>query len=198
MASKSGSAALRSKLAESLDAANQDAPAEKEASIMTVPAASPAAEATASQPVLSDERLITSSMLLAAGAGAIPVPLWDGAAIVAVQVKMLSDLSAHYGTPFTRNAGKSVVLALLGGLAPGLLARGAAGMVVKAVPVLGTAYGVLAQPLFAAAVTYAIGRVFSSHLKSGGTLLTFDAKDFRDSVTNEVQTGLKKAVALKL
>lgn len=198
MASKSGSTALRAKVAESLDAANQSAPADKEVPIMTAPATAPAAEKPVSQPTLSDERIITTSMLLAAGAGAIPVPLWDGAAIVAVQVKMLSDLSAHHGTPFTQNAGKTVVLSLLAGLAPGMLARGTAGMFVKTIPVLGTIYGSLAQPAYAAAITYAIGHVFKSHLQSGGTLLTFSPRDFKDSIAQEVQTGMKKVADLKL
>jgi uncharacterized protein (DUF697 family) len=198
MPSKSGSAALRAKLAESLDVANHGVSADKGTSLMTTPAASPVAAEPASTPALSDERIITSSMLLAAGAGAIPIPVWDGAAIVAVQVKMLSDLSAHHGVPFTQNAGKTAVFALLGGLAPSLLARGAAGMFVKSIPVLGTVYGAIAQPAFAAAVTYGIGKVFCAHLKSGGTLLTFSAKDFKDSISAEVQTGLKRASELKL
>ncbi len=165
---------------------------------MTAPAPNPVAEKSAAVPVLSDERIINGSMLLAAGAGAIPFPLWDGAAIVAVQVKMLSDLSAYHGVPFSKNAGKTAALALLGGLAPSLIARGAAGMFLKAIPVVGTVYGALAQPAFAAAITYAVGRVFSSHLKSGGTLLTFNARDFKDSIAAEVQTGLKRASEMKL
>ncbi|MBM3854736.1 MAG: DUF697 domain-containing protein, partial [Verrucomicrobia bacterium] len=97
----------------------------------TAPAtAAPAAALCANQ-------IVKSSMILAAGAGAVPVPAWDAALVFGVQLKMLADLSAAYRVPFSENIGKSAVAALLGGLAPALIVQGAAGSVLKGLPVVG-------------------------------------------------------------
>ncbi|MGA7726495.1 MAG: hypothetical protein WCA95_14555 [Opitutaceae bacterium] len=197
MEKKRSASNIRSKLAEALDSANQEPKDTQTSSTMTtteilVPSTSADAPVT-----LSPEKIINGSVLLAAGAGAIPVPLWDSAVLFGVQLKMLADLSAAYGKPFDKNIGKSAVAALLGGMAPGLIARGAVGGLLKTVPGVGSILGTLAQPAFAAAVTYGVGKVFVKHYESGGTLLTFNAKEFKDTFTAEVKTGMKKVSEFK-
>jgi uncharacterized protein (DUF697 family) len=219
MATKSSATALHAKLAESLDTANQGAHETHSHKAMTTHTshshtshsthtkhkASHAAEGAAThelaelkKPELNVTKIVDSSMLLAAGAGAIPLPIWDTVAIMAVQVKMLADLSAFYGVPFKENAGKAAVASLIGGLAPGLLARGTFGLFLKLLPGVGSVFGAIAQPAFAAALTYGMGKVFISHFESGGTLLTFNAKDFKSTLTDEVKAGMKKVTELKI
>ena len=156
-----------------------------------------AAPAGATPSTLTPEKIVNTSMLLAAGAGAIPGPVWDSALVIGIQLKMLADLSAAYGKPFDQNVGKSALGALLGGMAPALLARGAIGGFIKAIPGVGSLIGALTQPAFAAATTYAVGKVFIRFYETGGTIFTFNAKEFKDTFTEEVKTGMKKVSAFK-
>jgi len=213
MSTKSSATELHAKLAESLDTANQEAH-EKESHAMTThaapsttkhPKAAHSVKDAAAHEIaelekapLTAAKIVDGSMILAAGAGAIPLPVWDAAAIVAVQVKMIADLAGFYGVPFQKNLGKTAVFALLGGLAPGMLARSSAGLFLKLLPGIGSLVGAIAQPAFAAAVTYGVGKVFISHFESGGTLLTFSAKDFKDTMTEEVKAGMKRVSEIKL
>ena len=108
-----------------------------------------------------------------AGAGLIPVPVADVAAISLVQLKMINSLSKHYDVPFTRHLAKNIVGALVGSIAPYTLAAPAASLA-KMVPVVGTYAGMVAMPAMAAASTYALGKVFIQHFASGGTFLDMD------------------------
>jgi|SRR5579871_1456942 len=112
--------------------------------------------------------------LYAAGTGLIPVPLVDFAAITAVELKMLADLSKIYGVPFEHDRVKPIVTSLIGGYASTKLGYGIGGQFLKAVPVIGQVLGVLAVPGFAAGLTWAVGKVFIQHFASGGTFLDFD------------------------
>jgi uncharacterized protein (DUF697 family) len=112
------------------------------------------------------------------GAGLIPVPLVDLAAISLVELKMVHSLANLYGVPFSRSAAKSIIGALIGGGGTFVLAAPAAS-VVKFVPVVGQFFGVLTEPAIAAAATYALGKVFIQHFESGGTLLDFNIRTQR-------------------
>src|SRR5204862_2573037 len=103
-----------------------------------------------------------------------------------------------YGKPFAENAGKSAVAALVGSLAPGMLARGTFGIFFKTLPGIGSLVGAVALSVLAGGCTYAIGQVFVRHYESGGTLLTFNAKDFQAGFTEEVKAGMKKVAEVKI
>jgi len=117
------------------------------------PTTAPEAPVAATPVVLTANQIVNGSMLLAAGAGAVPAPLWDSALVFGVQIKMLADLSAAYGKPFTENLGRSAVAALLAGAAPALIARGALGSLIKSIPGVGSVLGAVTQPALAAALT---------------------------------------------
>jgi uncharacterized protein (DUF697 family) len=122
----------------------------------------------------------------AVGAGVIPLPGVDLAALVAVQMTMLSKLAKHYEVPFRKNAAKPVVVALLGDVLGSTLSGGTVSLA-KMVPVVGTIVGVIALPAFVGAVTYAVGRVFVSHFEAGGTLLNLDPAALRDHFKTEFE-----------
>ena len=71
-----------------------------------------AAEAPPSSDVERD-KLATSVVdrysLYAGGAGLIPIPAADIAAVAAVQLQMVRKLSEIYGVPFSANLGKSLI-----------------------------------------------------------------------------------------
>jgi uncharacterized protein (DUF697 family) len=115
-------------------------------------------------------QIIKKYALWSAGAGLIPIPWLDLAAITGVQVKMLAQLSRVYGVPFERGRAKAVITGLLGSTAAYSLAYGLPGAAVKMVPLVGSLVGAVATPLFASAVTYGIGNAFVPHFEMGGTL----------------------------
>ncbi|MEN9314595.1 MAG: hypothetical protein RIS35_988 [Pseudomonadota bacterium] len=130
--------------------------------------------------------LIAEHVPWAAGAGLIPVPALDMAALVGLQLRMLARMSALYGVPFSESRTKSAVASLLGTvLASGTGA--ALGSLVKFVPVVGSLVGLAATPAAFAAATHAIGRVFLMHFEAGGTFLDFDPARTRDHFRAEFE-----------
>ena len=134
--------------------------------------------------------LVKRHLPWAAGAGALPLPCIEFAAIVAVQLRMLAKLSETYGVPFRQQAAKSIVATLMVTLVQNTLYGGLA-MAVKFVPVVGTLLGITVLPAVAAAGTYAIGKVFITHFEAGGTFLEFDPK----KVQKHFQSEFEKARA---
>ena len=127
------------------------------------------------------------------GAGLIPIPFLDLAAISGLQLKMISDLCKQYDVPFRDQNGKAIIAALLGYIVPESLSRGIVGSLIKAVPLVGAIAGGLSMSIFTGATTYAIGSVFARHLASGGTLLDMDLKTIGADVQEEFENGKKVA-----
>ncbi|MFA5910711.1 MAG: DUF697 domain-containing protein [Vicinamibacterales bacterium] len=130
--------------------------------------------------------LIKTHSLYSAGAGLLPIPLVDWVAISAIQVKMLKEISAVYEVPFDSERVRSIVAALLGGLAGTSLGYGLGRNLLKAVPVFGPVLGGFSVSAMGGAVTWAVGRVFMQHFASGGTLLDFDPDKMRQHFKDEV------------
>jgi uncharacterized protein (DUF697 family) len=129
-------------------------------------------------------KLVDRFSLWSGAAGLIPVPLLDMAAVGGVQLNMLRRLSEIYGVPFSDNLGKSVIASLAGAVIPASTATTTAigfGSLVKSVPG-GQMVGALTMPVFSAAATYVIGKVFIQHFASGGTLLDFNPPDYREFI----------------
>ena len=134
-------------------------------------------------------RLRRSTHWYSAGAGLIPIPLVDWAAIAAIEVKMLADIGGVYGLPFEADRVRPLVSALIGGYAAQKLGYGIGGSLLKGVPIIGQALGMLSVPAFAAAITYAVAKVFIQHFASGGTFLDFDPDKVRAYFQSEVGKG---------
>jgi uncharacterized protein (DUF697 family) len=206
MANQTKNELLKSKLAHSLDVAqvetdtSSDATAtEGEIDTNSTELIGNAAEILATQSTVpAADRVIMTSSLMAAGAGANPLPGWDIAAVAGVQLKMLADLSKLYDVPFTQNIGKSAIGALVGGLGPTYLARGSLGAAVKVIPGVGQLVGMVALPALSGGCTYALGRVFVAHYESGGTLLSFKPKEFSSRFAAEVKAGMQKIASVKI
>lgn len=115
----------------------------------------------------------------AAGFGLIPIPLVDVATTTGFSIKMLHSLAGYYGVRFRSDVGKSVITSLLGGLAAPAAGLGLASLL-KGIPVIGLPLAVISTPATNYAVTFAVGRVFTAHFGTGGTLFDFDPEQFRD------------------
>jgi len=147
--------------------------------------------------VLDDsQKLVKNYMWWSMGAGLVPVPLVDMAAVTGVQMKMLADISRAYDVKFTEDAGRKIVLSLLGSLIPNGLARGFLGSLLKMVPVVGTIMGTISMSVFSGATTYAIGKLFIQHYETGGTLLDLDVKKMNDFFQEKFAEGQKMAAEM--
>jgi uncharacterized protein (DUF697 family) len=140
------------------------------------------------------QRIVEKHMWYAAGAGLVPVPYFDMAAITAVDVRMIKELAEAYGVEWVEERGKTLAASLLGGVGAGMLARNVTvNTVIRAIPLVGQAAATLSMSIFGGAATYALGRVFTQHFVSGGTLLDFDPESARTYVSEQFQKG-KRAV----
>jgi len=132
--------------------------------------------------LVSEANKITKrKTIYAAGAGLIPFPILDAATLMAIQLTMIRSIGNLYGVPFKEDLVKPLVGSLAGSF-------GSVGMI-KSVPGLGTVLGSTATVLSGAAVTYALGRVFTNHFDQGGTLLGFDPVNSRAYFLKEFKAG---------
>lgn len=138
------------------------------------------------------DRIIQTHTLWAMGAGLIPLPLFDVAAVTAIQVDLLSSLCAAHGVPFTQQSGKSFVMALTGSA----FARIAASMV-KALPGIGTIVGGLSMSVMAGASTWALGKVAAQQLERNGSLFDVDLDQARKSYDQAYEQGKEVVSELK-
>ncbi|WP_022851254.1 YcjF family protein [Limisalsivibrio acetivorans] len=143
-------------------------------------------------------KTVRNYMWWSMGAGLIPVPFVDLAAVTGVQLKMLSDLSKYYDdVEFSESKGKAIIASLLGSIIPNSLSRGSVGSILKMVPVVGSILGGLSMSIFSGASAYALGKVFIQHYESGGTLLSFDPDKVKDYYKEYFEEGKKVAEDLE-
>lgn len=128
---------------------------------------------------------------LASGLIPLPIPFIDAAAIFGVQMKMLSELSDHYGVPFEHNRAKSILMSLIGGIVPYFAGAGIAGMIGRTMPVIGWGVGMATVSVLGAATTQATGVVFIKHFEMGGTLFDFEPGATRKFYRQEFERARK-------
>jgi uncharacterized protein (DUF697 family) len=131
-------------------------------------------------------------MLVALGAGLVPFPIVDIAAVTGVQLDMISRLCRIYGVDYSESIGKSLLSALAGST----LARIGASLV-KTIPVAGPFLGGVSMAVLSGATTFALGQVFISHFENGGTLQDFDFKAYQKYYEENLELGKKVASKLK-
>jgi len=98
---------------------------------------------------------------------------------IETQIQMLRRISQIYSVPFSTNRGKALIASLAGSMIPASSGMGAASLT-KSVPVVGTAVSAIVMPALSAGATYAIGMAFIQHFASGGTLLDFNPREYRE------------------
>jgi uncharacterized protein (DUF697 family) len=136
--------------------------------------------------------------LWSGAAGLIPVPFVDMAAVGGVQLIMLRRLSEIYKVPFSDNRGKSVIASIAGSVLPASTATTTAmtaGSLVKVIPGVGWAVGLVTMPALSAGATWVIGKVFIQHFASGGTLLDFNPPDYREFIKAQKEKFSKRSAA---
>ncbi len=130
------------------------------------------------------EKLIREHMVAAMGAGLVPLPLGDWATTLAVQLHLVRELAKLYGVPFLAGAAKGLIVSLVGATS----VRGATTLI-KLLPGVGWMVGGLTASVLAAAMTYAVGKVFQRHFEAGGTLQNFDVQAARKAYESAFREG---------
>jgi uncharacterized protein (DUF697 family) len=125
------------------------------------------------------EEIVKKYAMYAGGAGLIPIPFLDFAAIAGVEIKMLKELADKYTVPFDHDRVRPIVASLIGGYASTKLGYGIGTTLLKSIPLVGPLLSLFAVPGFGAGLTWAVGRVFIQHFASGGTFLDFDPESVR-------------------
>lgn len=129
----------------------------------------------------------------AVAVGLVPLPVIDMVAISCLHVAMLGALCAVYGVPFSKERGRVLVAALLGGVMPTLAGHQILTTIAKRVTMIGTLFGMVSVSGFAVAATFAVGRVFVAHFESGGTLLDVDLAAAKERVAAHLKTSPRPA-----
>ena len=142
-------------------------------------------------------KTVKNYMWWSMGAGIIPVPFVDLAAVAGVQLKVLSEISKIYEVPFSESRGKAAIASLAGFALPHSMAFGAVGSLLKAIPVVGAFAGAPAMVLFCGGYTWALGKVFIQHFESGGTFLTFNPDEVKEYFKAQFEDGRKIAESLE-
>ncbi len=130
------------------------------------------------------QKIIQSNALFAAAGGAIPVPMFDVAAVTLVQLDMLKALCKLHGVNYAELQGKAIISALSGSL----MARFSASAF-KLVPGIGSLLGGISMAAFSAANTYSLGKVFDFLLGKYGSLDNFDVEEIRKVFEEEFEKG---------
>jgi len=141
---------------------------------------------------LRADRIIRKHVLWSTGAGLIPVPLADVAAVTAVQVSMLEDLSKLFGVELSEPVLRNFITALTGGM----IARIGASAI-KAIPGIGTFLGAASMSIMSGASTYAVGQVAKSEFESGGQLANIDLARAKSAYSKAYESGKDYVTKLK-
>jgi uncharacterized protein (DUF697 family) len=140
--------------------------------------------------------LVKKYMLWSMGAGLIPVPIVDIATVSGVQLKMLNEISKVYNVKFSKNAGKAIIAALLGGISADALSKSYFTSMIKSIPIVGLV-GAVSMPIYSGATTWAIGLIFIQHFAAGGTFLNFDPNSVKEYFKKLFAQGQEIAQNLK-
>ena len=138
------------------------------------------------------EAVVNKYLPWSMGVGFVPSPILIVAGVTGIQLKMLSEIAKVYGVPFAENRAKSIVVSLLGALAPGALG-GVVGGLVASIPFIGAWLLPATRPLLAGASTYAVGKIFVQHFESGGNFLTFDSVQAKKLFAERFEEGKAQA-----
>jgi len=144
----------------------------------------------------TSQALVKKYMWWSMGAGLIPVPIIDIAAVSGVQLNMLNELSKVYDIKFSKNAVKSIIGALLGGISADALSKSYVTSIIKSIPIIGVV-GTVSMPIYSGAATWALGKIFIQHFASGGTFLDFDPKKVKDYFSDLYKQGQEIAKNMK-
>lgn len=142
------------------------------------------------------DEIVKRHVYWAVGAGLIPLPVVDIAAVTAIQVDMLKQVCTFYKIDYSEESGKTWITALVTSTMSSVLAR-VGSSALKFIPVIGTVLGATSMAIVSGASTYALGMAFSHHFENGGTFANLDEGKVKEIYNEQVKEGKKIAKSLK-
>jgi uncharacterized protein (DUF697 family) len=115
--------------------------------------------------------------MVSAAAGAVTVPVLDVAALGAIHIALIKDITTHYGAEFSEHAARNILIAIGASLIPGSIGSVFARRALRLLPFVTPGIGLAAMSASSAAVSYLLGTVFVRHFEAGGTLDTFNVEN---------------------
>lgn len=134
------------------------------------------------------DSIIKTQVMISMGAGLVPIPILDIAAVTAVQMDMVKQLAQAYGVPSQSGIDKGLITALTGSI----FARIGASFI-KVIPVVGSLLGGVSMAIMSGASTYAVGQVFKRHFEAGGNFANFNPTSARSIFEEEYEKGKQQA-----
>lgn len=141
--------------------------------------------------------IVKKYMFWSLGAGVLPFPLVDYAAVLGVHLQMVRKLAQYYEIDFSKQRAKSIIGTLISSSSAVAIKNGLLGGLLKAIPVAGQVLGATSMSIFSAATAYALGQVFIQHFEAGGTLLDFNPDKVRAYFAEQFEEGKMKASEIK-
>lgn len=120
--------------------------------------------------------------LTSGGAGLITAPFLGMAALTALHLALIRELSHLYGVEFSKQSARGILLAQGAAFVPGWLGFGLQNTILKRLPVLTGAVGWVALAGMSSVVTYGLGKTLVEHFEAGGTLADFDVKHLHQAL----------------
>lgn len=142
------------------------------------------------------QSVVRGNVIAAMALGLVPVPVIDVAAVVGISVRMVHGLSQCYDVPFSKEATRAALFALIPAALP-VTAMGTTASLLKSVPGIGSVIGSGGVSLLSGAVVYALGQVFIRHYEAGGTLHDIDIQSARRQFKAALAQGRKVAARLR-
>ncbi|MCB9523857.1 MAG: DUF697 domain-containing protein [Myxococcales bacterium] len=140
----------------------------------------------------TSQDIIRNHMYWAIGAGSLPLPLIDLAAVTGIQLDMLKQLSRHYGVPYQEEQAKS----WLSALSASLLSRLGANAL-KLIPGIGSILGGVSMAVLSGASTYALGQVAREHFEGRGSFEDLNLDEAQARYTAAYEDGKRVARSAK-
>lgn len=106
-------------------------------------------------------------VVMSTGMGFAPAPLVSKIAVSGILVSMVTELCHEFDAKVSNHIIKTALASILGGAHSGWIAHYSTKRIYTFVPSIGYAANIVARPIAAGAITYAIGRLFLRHLESG-------------------------------
>jgi len=126
--------------------------------------------------------ILKTYALASGGAGLVTAPFLGMAAITALHLSLIRDLSGLYEVEFSKDTARGTLLALGAAFVPGWLGFGIQRSILEKLPLMTGGVGWLVSAGFSAAVTYGLGKTLIDHFESGGTLENFDVSQMHSAI----------------
>ena len=137
------------------------------------------------------ETVCTRFALYAAAGGVIPIPFLDLAAITALQVRMIEVLCKIHEKPFNEQTEKVAISSVITTFGSYPVASRYIASGLKIIPGIGQLLGATAGPAIAGGLTYALGKMFTRHFETGGTLIDINFGDAKTAFNEYYEKGKK-------